>query len=278
MCVRRSEALGEDLDQAGLPESAARFRYQRGLLAADEFEAWLGRWGVTVGEWGAYLKRSLLLERWADELDSIEARFRLEDGAVDESEFVDAVCSGFLEREAHCFAADAALAALAPGEAAGEQALLVERIQSRAAAARLAATSASGVEREIAGRGLDWTRIELDALELAEEGAAREAALCVRLDGRALAELAEECATPLRRVNVYLEDAEPGLRASLLAAQPGELVGPVTSTGAFVLLAIHTRTPPSPTDPELRRRAETELVERVVKRALEGRVEWHEHV
>ena len=79
-------------------------------------------------------------------------------------------------------------------------------------------------------------------------------------------------------MSVYLADVEPELMPSLLAAQPGELVGPVEHDDAFVLLAIHGRTPPASTDPELRQRAETEALERAVARAMESRVEWHEQL
>ena len=277
-CVRRSEVLEDGLDQETLSAAATSFRYEHGLLSAEELDAWLERWGLTVGEWGEYLERSLLLERWADELDAIEADFSLEDAALEQAEFVDAVCSGFLEQEANRFAADAALAGLAESEAAGERATLVERIEAAAAAARAGMASEAEVDREIAKHGLDWTRLELDALELADQEAAREAALCVRVDGRAIADVAADCGAPVRHMSVHLADVESGLQPSVLAAQPGELVGPVERDGAFVLLAIHGRTLPASTDPELRERAETALVERAVKRAMETRVEWHEHV
>ena len=138
-CARRAEVLDDGLDPGTVRGAAERFRYGRGLLSAEELDAWLERWGMTVGEWGEYLERSLLLERWADELDAIEAG-SLEEAAIEEAEFVDAVCSGFLEREALRFAADAALAGLAAGEAAGERATLVERIDAEAAAARAGVT------------------------------------------------------------------------------------------------------------------------------------------
>ena len=77
---------------------------------------------------------------------------------------------------------------------------------------------------------------------------------------------------------MYLGDLAPSLQPSLLAAQPGELVGPIEDEDAFVLFAINGRTPATPSDPELRRRAESALVERAVRRATEGRVRWHEHI
>jgi hypothetical protein len=274
-CVRRSEVLEDGLDQEALSAAATSFRYERGLLSAEELDAWLERWGLTVGEWSAYLERSLLLERWEDELDAIEADASLNDAALARAEFVDAVCSGFLEEEAQRFAADAALAGVPNGEV-GDRTALVAWIEAAAAAARDGLISDADVNREISTHALDWTRLELDALELADEGAAREAALCVRVDGRAIADVAADVGAPVRHLSVLLADVEPNLKPSVLAAQPGDLVGPVENNGAFVLLAIHARTLPTATDHDLRERAESGLIERAVKRAMESRVEWHD--
>ncbi len=266
-CLRRAEALAGEPDDGDVQSAAAGFRYGRGLLSAEELELWLERWGLAVGDWGGYLIRSLLLERWAGKLAAIEAEFGGDERAVEEAVFVDGVCSGILEREARALAADAALAGRSPN---------LERLAEAAAAARAVAASPAAVEREIAGRRLDWTRLDVDVLELADRDAAAEAALCVRIDLRELAEVAQECETLVERTSIYLGDADAALAASLLAAQPGELVGPVERTGTFVLVAVRDRVPPAASNPELRRRAETLLVERAVERAVESRVEWLE--
>ena len=243
----------------------------RRLLSAEELDAWLRRWGLTVNEWGDYLERSVLLERGlgGDDPAAIGAE-------IAEAEFVDAVCSGFLEREALGFAADTALANLTPVETAGDRAVMIARTLEAAALARAATFSESSLEREIARRGLDWTRLELDVLEVPDKSAAREAALCIRHDGRSIADLAAECQGAVSRLSVYLDDLEPSLQPSLLAAQPGELVGPVEENDGFMLVAVSERKPASASDPELRRRAQTLLVDRLVRRSTEGRVEWHE--
>ena len=268
-CIRRAEALADEPDEGTVQSAAARFRYGRGLLSAEELELWLGRWGLTVAEWGGYLGRSLLLERWAEKLEAIEAEFGGEGRAVEEAEFVDGVCSGLFEREAHALAADAALAG---------GAVSFERLAEAAAAARAGAASAAAVEREIAGRRLDWTRLDVDLLELPDRDTAAEAALCVRIDCRELADVAEDCDTVVERTSIYLGDSDAAFAASLLAAQPGELVGPVERPRSFVLVAVRDRVPPTAFDPELRRRAETLLVDRAVERAVESRVEWYEVV
>jgi hypothetical protein len=50
-----------------------RFRYDRGLLAADELRAWLDPWRMTSDDWTEYLQRALSLERCASSPPSPEA-------------------------------------------------------------------------------------------------------------------------------------------------------------------------------------------------------------
>lgn len=271
--LRRAHELGIRPSSEAVSAAAASFRYGRGLLSAEQLAAWLSRWELSVAEWGEYLERTLLLDdgdQGGVEPDAAEP--------ASEAEYVDAICSGFLEREALAFASDMALADLTPIEAAGDQRVMVERTLLAAATARRDAASEPGVEREIARHGLDWTRLELAVLELEDPGAAREAAMCIRVDGSDMEEVAAAARASVSRMSVYLGDLEPWLQPSLLAAQPGELVGPVEEDDQFMLLAVHDRRPASPSDPELRRRAETALVERAVRQATEGRVRWHEHL
>jgi hypothetical protein len=276
--LRQAAENGQRPSQEALSAAAAAFRYERGLLSAEELSAWFTRWNLTVSEWGEHLERMLLLERARSEGALTDPGALPDEATLAEAEYVDGVCSGFLEQEARAFAADMALADLTPIEVAGDQRDMVERALTAAAIARREAASQPGVDQEIARRGLDWTRLELDVLELEDSNAAREAALCIRVDGSDITEVAAASSARVEHMSVYLGDLAPSLQPSLLAAQPGELVGPIEDEDAFVLFAINGRTPATPSDPELRRRAESALVERAVRRATEGRVRWHEHI
>jgi hypothetical protein len=273
-CLRRAEELGGRPGSEAVSAAAAGFRYGRGLLSAEQLAEWLARWELTVAEWGEYLERTLLL----DDEAAPETGAAPDDPQAVEAEYVDAVCSGFLEREALAFASDLALADLTPIEAVGDQRVMVARTLAAAAIAKRDAASEPVVAREIENHGLDWTRLDLAVLELEDPGAAREAAMCIRVDGSDIEEVATAVRSSVNRMSVYLGDLEPWLQPALLAAQPGELVGPVEEDDQFVLLAVNDRTPASPSDPELRRRAESALVERAVRRATESRVRWHEHL
>jgi ATP-binding cassette subfamily B protein len=69
----------------GVEEVATAFRYERGLLSADETEAWFARWGVSVTAWLAHLRRRIRGEPAAD---------------PDEAAWIETVVSGALERAA----------------------------------------------------------------------------------------------------------------------------------------------------------------------------------
>lgn len=258
--------LKDSLEQGAVSAAATSFRRGRGLLSAEELDAWLARWNLTVHEWGEHLERRLLLEAFPGETDGDPA-----EEALEEAEYVDAVCSGLLEDEAHGLATDVALAAAEEGS---EPPAAIEETIAAASAARRKAKADEGVAREIARRVLDWTKLDLDMVELESESAAREAAMCVRLDGRKLADVAADCHAEVEHLSEYVTDLEAWAQPHLLAAQAGELVGPVEDGGSYVLFAVNGRTMPAATDPALRERAEAALVDRAIKRALEARVVW----
>lgn len=249
-------------------EAASRFRYQRGLLSAEELEAWLARWHLSVADWTEHLRRMMLSEHRAGELEQKEAT-----EGLDQAVAVDAICTGFLEREAKQLATDAALTEVGAG-ATDDRHAQIEQIVASAASARAEIAAGADVEREIDTRALEWTRIDAELLELADSDAAREAALCVRVDGRSLAEVAADCGVPVTRRELYLEEAEREQLTGLLGANAGELVGPIECKDGFLLVQVHGRTRPSAEDPALRRRAQTYLVERASERAFEARVRW----
>ena len=72
-------------DPEAIDEAAMTFRRERGLLAADELAAWLDRRSITVDDWLAYVRRSLLghsVEQHAPTSDEVWA---------------EAMCSGRLD-------------------------------------------------------------------------------------------------------------------------------------------------------------------------------------
>ncbi len=269
-------------DEGEAPAEAVRaaatvFRYDRNLLAAEELENWLDTRGLTVADWNGYLRRLALRERWEDELERIEAEFAVDEEAVEAALPAEAICTGFLRRAAERLAEDAALAdannSLADGP---DRATSIADLARAADAVRARVPSPSEVEREVAAHALDWIRIEAETLELGDIEAAREAALCVRVDGRTLTDVADDCGVPANAVVLYLGDADPELQAALASATPGELIGPVARATGQLLLQLRAKAEPSADDPEVGRRAAAVLAARSIDRELRDRVVWHE--
>jgi hypothetical protein len=100
----------------------------------------------------------------------------------------------------------------------------------------------------------------------------------VTQDGRELADVAVDAGLELRELSCFLEDAEPALRARLLAARPGELIGPLVSGEDHLLVAVLHRTPPTPGDPAVHQRAGEAITRRALAAEVSRQVSWHEHL
>jgi hypothetical protein len=276
-CVERLAAEAGEPPTEAVRAAATVFRYDRNLLAAEELEGWLDTRGLTVSDWNGYLRRLVLRERWAGELERIEAEFAPGEDEVEAALPAEAICTGFLREAAERLAEDAALAAAnaAPADGADRTASIAA-LGLTADAMRARVPDPPEIEREVAAHVLDWIRIEADELELEDAEAAREAALCVRVDGRPLTDVADDCGVPASAVVLYLGDAEPDLQAALASATPGELIGPVPRATGHLLLQLRAKTEPSPDDPEVGRRAAAVLAARSIDRELRERVVWHE--
>lgn len=277
-CAARLADEGDRLDPAEVLNAARSFRYARGLVAGEELEEWLAFWGLSESEWLDHLRRGLLRERWVGELGDMVRRFPVDERDVAAAVWPDAVCSGLLERVAERLAGDGALAVEA-GVAVGEdRRRAVGLIVGASARGRAHLVSDEALEREVALHRLEWVRIEGELLTVANAEVAREAALCVRSDGRSLAEVADECGVRTSPASTLVADAGEELGPLLLAAREGELVGPVAHMDGFALLTVSAKTPPRVEDDEVRRRASARIVERAEDRAIREHVEWHERL
>lgn len=259
----------------GVPATAvmqaaeADFRYARNLVAAAELEDWLDRWGISLVDWRGYLRRTVLREADTRSTPSAGADPGEEDGG--RLLWPTAVCSG----------AVAEVAVELAGLVAVQHRLVEEgcpvpedlRAAHEAFVRRL--TTDDALARVVRSRVLEWTRIDGDELALPGEQAAREALLLLRDDGLSTAEVAQLAAVPASRRMFRVEDALPEHRPSLVAAVPGDVLGPVRGENAFRLLVVRDKLAPSLQDADVRERAVRALVERSVQREIDERVVWH---
>jgi len=264
--------LGLELGADEVREAAKHFRYSRNLLAADELEEWLGRWGMTRSEWLASVRRSLLRSKWSNELEAVEEQHPVDAALIAAVIRIEGICSGAFEHVARKLANRAAAAAAVGTVAEGPLALdeafdrfKVEEVSVRA------------VEKELERRRLDWIRIEGEALTLHEEDVAKEAVLSIR-DGMSFEEVAKQAGVAPQALSRYLDDAETELQPLLLSAEEGTLIGPVQIGEVFLLLRVQGKRPPATSDLDVVDRAEAALLNRAVDREVHQRVRWLERL
>jgi hypothetical protein len=105
---------------------------------------------------------------------------------------------------------------------------------------------------------------------------AREGAMCLRDDGMTLEEVARSASLDVfDRQDLYVGDADPDVRDALLAATPGELVGPLKWGDTYALFLIHDKMLPSVDDPAVHHRALDAVLRLALEREAASRVTWH---
>jgi hypothetical protein len=282
-CMARLRDLDEELGADELRAAARNFRYARNLVAADELSGWLERFTLTSGQWLDYLRRSLLRGRWGGELPEILAAYPVSGEEAAASVWAEGACSGTLELLAHELAARAATHAyeVEAGEGADEPldgAERLKRFEVEFERFRRRAAAAEPVEREIEANRIEWLRVDCELVELPDEEVAREAALCVRADGRPLAEVAAQAGMVVQRIEGRLDELDAALAPHLLSARSGDLLGPLALADCHALVLVREKVAPSVDDAAVRARAEQAVMQRAVARELNERVLWLERL
>jgi hypothetical protein len=283
----RAAQEGSPLPPPEISAALRAFRYDRNLIAADEAEAWLSAWELSTETWKAAIVRQLLRRSWPD----VPPRWAPADEALAARVWADLVCAGTLERLAADLAERAAIAGDEWRDVAADDAPLpplppwlgitasdesvrrLRQMETAYNARRLREVSPDKVRAAIAARPLDWTRFEAAQLALPSEPMAAEAALRVREDGDALADVAADVGRPLDTWRGFLDSASSGLRSRLLGASEGALLGPLAEDDGHVLIHVVSRRPPEADDPEVWAHAEARVWAEVASRALEA-VQW----
>lgn len=310
-CLKRMEDTGDSPSTEEVESAAEEFRYEHDLLTAQETEAWLEQWGLTTETWMEYIQRSVLRQRWSDQLEDIVSQHSASDEEIDRQVKCEGICSGELARFAHKLAARAAVyeknqeeaSSEARKETAGEplgatlQASLLDieeyrlpGISRESCQEKLKTLSSlegyfqffskqvltpKAIKDQINSHRLDWTKLDCLQVLFPDEQMAREAALCVREDGKELAEVAAEAKTEVQEACFFLDQAVPEWRDHFLGAQKGELVGPLKSEEGFALFLVRDKIMASMEDPDVRQLAEQAVLERAIDHEVNNRVKWH---
>jgi hypothetical protein len=273
-CAMHADASPEDEERLEALVDAAgdEFRYARDLLTADEMETWLSERGLTARTWLESVRRRLLREMWADQLDDLVARYDPSPDDVAAALAADMVCEDAHGKLADRLAAVAAAAAAAGGPAAGDD----RYAALRAAAERFRGTVVTDetLRREISSHQMDWVRIDCRAVEFEGLAEAREAALCLREDGLSLEEVASSAHVPVGALSFYLDEIDTEERSRFLGASAGAVVGPIPVEDVHILYFVDAKVMPSAEDPGVHARASAIISSRSVTLEVQQRVQW----
>jgi hypothetical protein len=245
------------VDDAQVEAAAQAFRRERRLVSADELSAWLESRALTVDDWLGYVRRTLARE-------SVPASASAGEDA--HATWVEAMCSGTLDDLAVTLATRLAVAPETP----------LEELQAAQDTFTIAAATDEAIAREVAAARLDWLRVEYATALFEDDDAAAEAVLCVREDGDPLHAVAARAGSELEERLDWLEEVDATLAPLLVAARPGEVIGPLPTPGGSLVAEVHCKTPVDAADSAVRERAAAAVAEQAASRLVTEKVVWHD--
>lgn len=304
----RARADGVVVHDQAVESAATAFRYDRDLISGDEANAWLERAGLTNDDWLGYFARDLIRKKFENELERTIDLHPASTRQLLDAAHAEGICSGQFDGFARALALRLALAvsvdqdllardgsAVAIGldpEAARlahlhrhwieersddevghrfGRALLIERAFQRAADTL---ATAGELQSMVEIRQIDWTCLAVESLSLATEHAAREALLCLTIDGLSLDDVGLLARQGVTRTAGFLEDLPAEWRATLLSAETGRPLGPLPSGERFGVAVVTEHTPPTLDDPRVHERARHAAVATAAERAAQALVHW----
>lgn len=280
-CQKFAAETGQLPSANEVRDALVAFRYAHNLISADETQAWLNRWGVTFEELTNFLRGQLLVQRWADKLETILAAHPICDAEMSVLRKSYAICADQLGEWAIKLAGHAAIAAISGWFEVGGQNLrlmaprdLVACIEAEFERKRQQTVTPHLIEAKIADHRLDWIRFDCRCLWFPEERTAREAVWCVTEDGLTLEQVAADARAELCQWDFYLDELDANTRPHFLAARQGDLLGPVKLQQGFPLFSITAKQMPTVNDPQIRERAERAIVTGWTEQAMNEQVKW----
>lgn len=247
-------------------EAAKVFRYERRLITAEETETWLRARDLDVAEWMRWVRHTVL------RAEHPETPAGGADAKVEALIWVTGRCGGLLDELASDLAARVAAHATLTGAVPSRD----DEVDDAVDHLRAAVVTDEAVGAEVGRRQLDWLGVETEEACFVTADAAREAVLCVRDDGLALAEVAKLADVPYARRRTRLAELDAALRPIVLGARLDEVVGPVPMHDGFVVVRVESKVVPAVDDPEVARRAADAVLAVALRRAVEERVRWHD--
>jgi hypothetical protein len=119
---------------------------------------------------------------------------------------------------------------------------------------------------------VEWTRLTIDTLSFASDHAAREALLCLTIDGLSLHDVGALARLPVRRAAVFVDESPPERRAELLGADSGRVLRFGGADGIFEVAYVVERTEPTLLDERVAQRARETALHESAQLAIRERV------
>lgn len=295
--VERDEA---DVDDEQLQSLSEQFRYDRDLITAEDTERWLEERGLTLEDFNGYFVRHY----WAATLDPAPAQavpdYRTAGDSLWDLLIVELQLSGELDRMAQRLAwrlaADTARGSASDVSGAGSRDAVakdaagdgwLKRLgcnrQWIAEVLRLEAEyqrsceqllTPDVLERSLASMRLALMRIDLETVDVDSLDAVRELAMCVREDGRSMAEVASDGRYPYERTEAVLEDLPAEVQQKVLFAAPGDVLAPLSHEGGFFVHRLIARSEPDLADDDIRERVERQVLARHFSSLAADSIRW----
>ena len=289
------EGRGETLDPADVERACDDWRYERGLLTAEETEAWFAARGLSLSELDAFCRRRLWRDRAESRGPPAPVRPSTSTRSLGPAFLADLMLSGEMDRLAHELACRLADAESRPGdgpppprevEAARRAFLKRQGLDEAVLPGWLAqsGTSPGELDRllalEVAFRShcaalltpeardrvrrslqIPLIRVGLESVTVGTMDAAREVVLCILEDGRSMSDLAAENGLAYESGSVVLEELDEDTQGAVLSAAPGDLLAPVEEESEIRVRRVVAKREPEESDPETMARVDREVLD-----------------
>jgi len=312
-CAKRMRDLAQWPSDEEIDSSMREFRYQNGLISAEDVEVWLKKWGLTTLDWMKYICMSVLRRKWAHNLTDIMKQFSVRDGEIDQHMKAEGICSGELlswcrklairvslfekyKKEWTKYESDEGfqekmkellkgyrsnvkksgqLSILTP-KACREKLEYLVKVDLCFQRFCERVFTEDAINEQIRFHNFDWIRIDCLRLSFPDEQMAKEALLCVKQDGEHFDELAARIQGQIHEDHFYLDCLDSTLHTHFLYAQKGELIGPITMEGNPTLFLLRDKAMPSLNDPHIKQRAQEKILNNTIDHELHNRVHWED--
>ena len=310
--VQAAATRGEVLPQEQVQEAANAWRYERGLITAEETQQWLTLRGLDLDALFNYLSRCLWRHKatddtppasWppappADELNRLlwhEAQFSGRFRHLALPGLWRALVVGFIlhRGELNATVLQQAQEFLArnlghePDDLAHGRIPLAYAGETLEAMVRWEAyyqrhcediASTEDCRRRLPAMRPELIRLDLEHAVFHDENAAREARLCVSVDGESLAAVAQRAGAAWQRERLFSGDLPEPWREPLMSATVGVCFGPLAmsaeDSGPVRLWRVLRKEDPSLADPEVRQRVRERLITDTFAQYVNDDVHW----